>query len=486
METVPNLIGGEWRVASGPVDEIPDPATGETIAELPYATSAEIETAVTAARAAQPQWGETAVPDRAQVMFRFKQLLEEHVEELARIITQENGKTLAEARGDVRRGIDAVEFSCGAPTLLMGQNLDQVASGIDMELSRFPVGVVVGITPFNFPVMIPLWMMGPALASGNAFILKPSQRTPLSAVRLVELGREAGLPEGVVQLVHGAKGTVDMLLAHPEVDAVSVVGSAPVAKYIYEKGASHGKRVQGLGGAKNFIVVMDDADIEPTVEASLASAFGMAGQRCLAGSVAVGVGSIADVLSRELAEAAERLKVGPGTEEVDLGPVIRQERREELVGYIDEGQKTGATLVRDGRDLVDGPGFFLGPTIFDDVTPNSRLWREELFGPILSCARAADLDEALTLLNASTYGNMACIFTTSGESARRFRRHAQAGMIGVNIGVAAPMAFFPFSGWKGSFYGDLHAQGMDGFRFYTQVKMTTTRWFEHEVEGRLK
>ncbi len=319
MQMVANLIGGEWRVGAGPVEYIPNPATGEVIAELPHATAPDIDDAVAAARKAQPAWGDMAVPDRAQVLFRFKQILEEHLEELAELITRENGKTLVEARGDVRRGIDVVDFACGAPTLLMGTNLDQIASGIDMELSRFPVGVVAGITPFNFPTMIPLWMMAPALAAGNAFILKPSQRTPLSAVRLVELAGEAGFPEGVVQLVHGAKDAVDMLLAHPGVDAVSVVGSAPVAKYIYETGASHGKRVQGLGGAKNWLVVMSDAELEATLDAMLLSAFGMAGQRCLAGSVAVGVGKIGEVLAREVANAADRLRVGPGTDDVDYG-----------------------------------------------------------------------------------------------------------------------------------------------------------------------
>jgi len=367
----------------------------------------------------------------------------------------------------------------------MGTNLDQVARGIDMELTRFPVGVVAGITPFNFPLMIPLWMMAPALAAGNAFILKPSQRTPLSAVRMVELAVEAGFPEGVVQLVHGAKDAVDLLLAHPGVDAVSVVGSAPVAKYIYETAASYGKRVQGLGGAKNHLVVMDDAELEPTIQAMLFSAFGMAGQRCLAGSVAIAVGRIGDAMARELGKAADELKVGPGTEDVDYGPVIRDERKKELIGYIEQGIDAGATLARDGRDLADREGFFLGPTIFDEISPAAHLWQDELFGPILSVTRAYDLDRALEIMNASRYGNMASIFTTSGESARKFRRYADAGMIGVNIGIAAPMAFLPFSGWKGSFFGDLHAQGADAFRFYTRTKVTTTRWFEHEVEGRL-
>ncbi len=330
-------------------------------------------------------------------------------------------------------------------------------------------------------------MLAPAVAAGNAFILKPSQRTPLSAVALVECAQLAGFPEGVVQLVHGAKDTVDRLMSHPGVDAVSFVGSAPVAKYIYETSAAHGKRAQGLGGAKNHLIVMDDAEIGPTIDAVISSAFGMAGQRCLAGSVAVGVGKIGEVLARELADAASELKVGPGDDATtQMGPVIRDERRKELAGYIDQGVAGGASLVRDGRDLLGSDGFFLGPTIFDGVSTDSHLWRDELFGPILSVTETDDLDAAIELMNASSFGNMASIFTTSGDHARRFKRGADAGMIGVNIGIAAPMAPFPFSGWKGSFFGDLHAQGEDAWRFYTRTKVTTTRWFRHEVEERLR
>jgi malonate-semialdehyde dehydrogenase (acetylating) / methylmalonate-semialdehyde dehydrogenase len=487
MQTVANLVGASWRAAEGPVEEIPNPATGEIIAQLPHATAAEIDAAVAAAADAQRDWADRPVPDRAQALFRFKTVLEDHLEELAAIITAENGKTLAESRGDVRRGIDVVDFSCGAATLLQGAGLDQVARGIDTELTRFPVGVVAGITPFNFPVMIPLWMMAPALASGNAFVLKPSQRTPLSAVRLVELAIDAGIPAGAVQLVHGAKDAVDRLLTNPAVDAVSFVGSAPVAKYVYQTGGAAGKRVQALGGAKNHLIVMDDAELDPSVEAVASSAFGMAGQRCLAGSVAIGVGRIGDALGREIAAAADDLVVGPGTDpKTQMGPVIRDDRRRELAGYIEHGESTGASLLRDGRDLLSSRGFFLGPTVFDRVAPRTHLWTDELFGPILSVARADDLDGAIELVNSSTFGNMASIFTRSGIAARTFKRRAEAGMIGVNIGVAAPMAFFPFSGWKGSFYGDLHVQGTDGFRFYTRTKVTTTRWFGDDVSERLR
>jgi malonate-semialdehyde dehydrogenase (acetylating) / methylmalonate-semialdehyde dehydrogenase len=478
---VQSYIGGrfrESRTGDVQVDPIPDPATGETIALLPYSTPEEIGQAIAAARQAFPEWANTPVPDRAQVMFRFKQLLEDHFEDLARVVTLENGKTLPESRGEVRRAIEVVELACGAPTLLMGTNLDQIADGIDEELVRFPVGVVAGITPFNFPNMVPLWMIPLALVCGNTFVHKPSQRTPLSAIRLAELLAEAGLPPGAFNIVHGAKDAVDALLSHPDVDAVSFVGSATVASYIYAQGAANGKRVQALGGAKNHLLVMDDADLEKAVTALISSAFGNAGQRCLAGSVAVGVGPLGDALVQELADQAGRLKVGPGLEpDTDMGPVIREERKKELIGYIEQGEEVGAALVADGRGIGPSDGFFLGPTIFDRVSPDMPLWKDELFGPILSVVRAADIDEAIKVMNTSPYGNAASIFTTSGANAREFKRRAEAGMLGVNIGVAAPMAFFPFTGWKRSFFGDLHATGQDGIRFYTRQKVVTSRWW---------
>jgi malonate-semialdehyde dehydrogenase (acetylating)/methylmalonate-semialdehyde dehydrogenase len=478
-ERVPSFIGGRLREPrAAEVHAIPDPATGQTIAELPYSTTEEIDQAVAAARDAFPGWAETPVPDRAQVLFRFKALLEEQFEELAALVTRENGKTLAEARGEVRRGIEVVDFACGAPTLLMGTALDQIASGIDARLVRFPVGVVCGITPFNFPNMVPLWMIPTALACGNSFVLKPSQQTPLSAVRLAELLAAAGLPDGVFNVVHGAEQAVSHLLGHQGVDAVSFVGSARVARLVYGAGTAAGKRVQALGGAKNHLLVMDDADLEAAVPALISSAFGNAGQRCLAGSVAVGVGPIGDVLVKELADQAGRLKVGPGTQpDTDMGPVIRAERKQALSGQIGAGAAAGATLVCDGRDAVDSDGFFLGPSILDHVTPEMDLWRTELFGPVLSVVRAGDLGEAIATANRSSYGNMASIFTTSGRHAREFRRRIEAGMLGVNIGVAAPMAFLPFTGWKDSFLGDLHATGTDSFRFYTRQKVVTQRWF---------
>jgi malonate-semialdehyde dehydrogenase (acetylating)/methylmalonate-semialdehyde dehydrogenase len=478
---VKRFVGGEFRETRADdvqVDPIPNPATGQTIAMLPYSTSGEIEEAVRTAKSAFPEWANMPVPDRAQIMFAFKAKLEEHFEELALLVVTENGKTLPEARGEVRRGIEVVDFACGAPTLMMGTNLDQIADGIDEELVRFPVGVVAGITPFNFPNMVPLWMMPLALVCGNTFVLKPSQRTPLSVMRMAELLAESGLPAGVLNVVHGAKDAVDSLLTHPEVDAVSFVGSATVAQYIYATGAAHGKRVQALGGAKNHLLVMDDADLEKSVAALISSAFGNAGQRCLAGSVAVGVGSMGDALVEELSNQAGRLRLGPGErEDTDMGPVIREERRKELVGYIEQGEEIGADLVADGRGVGPSDGFFLGPTIFDRVTPEMQLWKDELFGPILSVMRASDIDEAINVMNASRYGNAASIFTTSGANAREFKRRAEAGMIGVNVGVAAPMAFFPFTGWKNSFFGDLHATGADGIRFYTRHKVITSRWW---------
>lgn len=476
---IPNFIAGRMEESrSEQLEEIPNPATGETIAVMPYSTSEEINRAVAAANEAFPAWSETPVPERAQVMFRFKQLLDEQFEELSLLVVRENGKTLAEARGEVRRGIETVDFACGAPTLLMGTKLEQIARGIDQELVRYPVGVVVGITPFNFPNMVPLWMVPVALVCGNTFVLKPSQRTPLSAVRLAELAQQAGLPDGVLNVVHGTKDAVDALLRHPDVAAVSFVGSAAVAKYVYTTAAENGKRVQALGGAKNHLIVMDDADLDSSLPALISSAFGNAGQRCLAGSVAVGVGSIADALVTELVEHAGRLKLGPGDRpDTDMGPVIREERRKELINWIDEAERTEAVLVADGRGSGPSEGFFLGPTILDRVTPDMRIWREELFGPVLSVVRCSDIEQAIEAVNRSPYGNMASIFTTSGKNAREFRRRVQAGMLGINIGIAAPMAFFPFTGWKGSFFGDLHATGADSFRFYTRHKVVTTRWF---------
>jgi malonate-semialdehyde dehydrogenase (acetylating)/methylmalonate-semialdehyde dehydrogenase len=415
--------------------------------------------------------------ERVRLMFRYKALLEEHFEELAAIVTRHHGKTLEESRGEVRRGIEVVDFACGAPTLLQGRTLRDVSGGVDQDLYRYPVGVCAGIPPFNFPVMIPLWMFPLAIVAGNTFVLKPSERTPLGGQRLAEIFLEAGFPSGVLNVVHGARDAVDALLAHAGVRAISFVGSAPVAKHVYVTAAANGKRVQALGGAKNHIVVMPDADPELTVPAILNSAFGNAGERCLAGSVAVAVGQAADRLLDPLKDAASRMVVGPGDQPgVQVGPLIRADHRDRVAAYVERGVAEGAELVVDGRREMSRPGFFLGPTILDRVTADMAVGHEEIFGPVLSFARAATLDEAIAQANRVALGNMATIFTTSGRAAREFRERVEAGMIGINVPVAQPFAFFPFSGWKSSFYGDLHVHGTDGIDFYTRKKVVVTRW----------
>jgi malonate-semialdehyde dehydrogenase (acetylating)/methylmalonate-semialdehyde dehydrogenase len=478
IRTLDNFIGGRWVPSTATAcDDVPNPATGQPLARVPLATAADVDAAVQAAAAAFPAWAATPVVERARLLFRYKALLEDHFEELARLVTLENGKTLADARGEVRRGIEVVEFACGAPTLVMGETLPDVARGIDCETMRFPVGVVAGITPFNFPMMVPHWMFPLAIACGNTFVLKPSERTPLSAVRFAELLVAAGLPAGVLNIVHGAQEAVNALLTHPQVAAVSFVGSQPVAEHVYRTAAAHGKRVQALAGAKNHLIVMPDADLDRTVDAILSSAFGAAGQRCLAGSVVVAVGGIADALVERLVQGAARLRVGDGADETtEMGPVIRQSAKERICGYIERGLAEGARLACDGRGGVPERGYFLRPTIFDHVRPEMTIAREEIFGPVLSVVRVPDLDAALAVLNASRYGNAASIFTRSGAAARAFRQRAQAGMLGINVGIAAPMAFFPFAGWKQSFYGDLHATGKDAILFYTEQKVITSRW----------
>jgi len=476
---IPNLIGSEWRVPSNGAASLPvyNPATGQVIEQVPMSGSQEVDAAVQAALKAYAAWSRTAVMERVRLMFRYKALLEDHFEELAAIITRHHGKTLDESRGEVRRGIEVVDFACGAPTLLQGRTLRDVSGGVDQDLYRYPVGVCAGIPPFNFPVMIPLWMFPLAVVAGNTFVLKPSERTPLGGQRLAEIFLEAGFPEGVLNVVHGAREAVDALLNHPNVNAISFVGSAPVARHVYQTAASTGKRVQALGGAKNHIVVMPDADPEVTVPAILNSAFGNAGERCLAGSVAVAVGAAADRLLEGLKDAASKLVVGPGDEAgVQVGPLIRADHRDRVAGYVDRGVAEGAELLVDGRGQISRPGFFFGPTILDRVTSDMSVGNEEIFGPVLSVARAASLDEAIAQANRMALGNMATIFTQSGRSAREFRERVEAGMTGINVPIAQPFAFFPFSGWKGSFYGDLHVHGTDGIEFYTRKKVVVTRW----------
>jgi len=475
---VRNLIGGEWIGRDGRETEpVYDPATGEIIAETPLSTAEDVDRAVKKAEEAFPGWSSTPVVERARVLFRFKALLEEHQEELRDLVTLENGKDAKDAGGEVRRGIEVVEFACGMPTLLMGETARDVARGVDNASYRYPLGVVAAITPFNFPCMVPLWTIPIAIGAGNTYILKPSERTPISAVRLGELLEEAGLPDGVFNIVNGAREAVDAILEHPGIKAVSFVGSQPVAEHVYTSGAAHGKRVQALAGAKNSMIVLPDAVLEKAVPNIISSAYGNAGERCLAGSVLVAVGEVADRLVEAVKESAQAMKVGPGGEEgSELTPVIRDSHREKVRGYIDLGEEEGATVVLDGREPPLEEGFFMGPTILDGVNGEMRVAREEIFGPVLSVVRVESLDEAIEFTNGSPFGNACSIFTENGAAVRHWRETIDAGMLGVNIGVAAPMAFFPFNGVKNSFYGDLHATGKDGVRFFTENKVEITRW----------
>jgi malonate-semialdehyde dehydrogenase (acetylating)/methylmalonate-semialdehyde dehydrogenase len=475
--TLANLIGGTWTRPERETLPVYNPATGEVIEQVPLGTADDVDGAVQAAAKAYETWSQTPVMERAQLMFRFKALLEEHIDELAAIVTRHHGKTLEEAKGEVRRGIEVVDFACGAPTLLQGRTLRQVSQGVDQDYYRYPVGVVAGIPPFNFPVMIPLWMFPIAVVSGNTFILKPSERTPMGAIRLAELFLEAGFPEGVLNIVHGAKEAVDALLSHPGIAAISFVGSSGVAHHVYSEAARHGKRVQAAGGAKNHLIVLPDADLDTVVPAVLNSAFGNAGERCLAGSVAVTVGKAQGPLLEALKAETNKLVVGPGDQPgVQVGPLIRDEHRQRVLGYVERGEKEGATVLVDGRDYASRPGYFLGPTILDGVSSEMAVSRDEIFGPVLSVAHADSLEEAIAQANRVAFGNMATLFTQSGAAARAFRERVESGMVGINVGVAQPFAFYPFSGWKGSFFGDLHVHGTDGVDFYTRKKVIVSRW----------
>ncbi|QAS51579.1 CoA-acylating methylmalonate-semialdehyde dehydrogenase [Halobacillus litoralis] len=478
---IQNFINGEWIASEeGQVEEVPNPATGEIIARVPISSKEDVDKAVQSAREAFKGWKKTPVPKRARIMFKYHQLLMENREELARALSQENGKTIKDATGEVQRGIECVEFAAGAPSLMMGDVLPDIAEGIDSGMYRYPVGVVGGITPFNFPMMVPLWMFPLALVCGNTFVLKPSERTPILAKMLVELLHEAGLPKGVMNIVNGAHDVVNGLLEHEDVDAISFVGSQPVAEYVYKTAADHGKRVQALAGAKNHSIVLPDCNLDKSVDGIINAAFGSAGERCMACSVVVAVGDVADDLVAKLKEAADQLNVGNGLEEeTSLGPLIRESHRERVLGYIEAGEGENAKLVRDGRvELRENEeGYFLGATIFDYVTEDMKIWKDEIFAPVLSVVRAETLDEAIETANKSEFANGAVLYTSSGKAVQQFREEMDAGMLGVNVNVPAPMAFFPFSGNKKSFYGDLHANGKDGLNFYTKRKMLTQRWF---------
>ncbi|CUL10568.1 CoA-acylating methylmalonate-semialdehyde dehydrogenase [Listeria monocytogenes] len=473
-----NYIDGEWvESKTDKYEDVINPATGEVLCQVPISTRAELDQAAVIAEQAFEKWSQVAVPRRARVLFGFQQLLIQHKEELARLITLENGKNLSEARGEVQRGIENVEFAAGAPTLMMGDSLASIATDVEAANYRYPVGVVGGIAPFNFPMMVPCWMFPMAIALGNSFILKPSERTPLLMEKLVELFSEAGLPKGVFNVVYGAHDVVNGILENEIIKAVSFVGSKPVGEYVYKTGSANLKRVQALTGAKNHTIVLNDADLEDTVTNVISAAFGSAGERCMACAVVTVEEGIADEFLEALRTAAQNVKIGNGLDDgVFLGPVIREENRKRTIAYIEKGIEEGAKLTVDGRETGLSEGHFVGPTILEDVTTDMTIWKDEIFAPVLSVIRVKNLQEAVRVANQSEFANGACIFTNNAKAIRYFREKIDAGMLGVNLGVPAPMAFFPFSGWKSSFYGTLHANGKDSVDFYTHKKVVTARY----------
>jgi malonate-semialdehyde dehydrogenase (acetylating)/methylmalonate-semialdehyde dehydrogenase len=465
-----------------------EPATGERQAEVLLAEPADVDRAVRAAKTAFASWGELSLARRTRIMFAFRELVHKHTDDLARIVASEHGKVFEDAKGEVIRGLEVVEFVCGLPQLLKGEFSDQVSSDVDAHSFRQPLGVCAGITPFNFPVMVPMWMHPVAIATGNTFVLKPSERDPSASNFIAELYAEAGLPEGVFNVVHGDKVAVDALLDHPDVAGVSFVGSTPIARYVHERATAAGKRVQALGGAKNHAVVLPDADLDFAANHLTAAAFGSAGQRCMAISVAVAVGEAADALVGSLERKAREIRVGAGLDpDSEMGPVVTPEARERIVGYIGEGVEAGADATVDGRELeVDGDGFFVGPTLFDRVETEMSIYRDEIFGPVLAVVRVDTLDEAIRLINESSFANGTAIFTSSGGAARKFEREVEVGMIGVNVPIPVPMAYYSFGGWKDSLFGDHHIHGAEGIRFYTRAKAITTRWPKEEaLEGQM-
>ncbi|EAA0138930.1 methylmalonate-semialdehyde dehydrogenase [Listeria monocytogenes] len=473
-----NYINGEWvESKTDKYEDVINPATGEVLCQVPISTRAELDQAAVIAEQAFEKWSQVAVPRRARVLFGFQQLLIQHKEELARLITLENGKNLSEARGEVQRGIENVEFAAGAPTLMMGDSLASIATDVEAANYRYPVGVVGGIAPFNFPMMVPCWMFPMAIALGNSFILKPSERTPLLMEKLVELFSEAGLPKGVFNVVCGAHDVVNGILENEIIKAVSFVGSKPVGEYVYKTGSANLKRVQALTGAKNHTIVLNDADLEDTVTNVISAAFGSAGERCMACAVVTVEEGIADEFLEALRTAAQNVKIGNGLDDgVFLGPVIREENQKRTIAYIEKGIEEGAKLTVDGRETGLSEGHFVGPTILEDVTTDMTIWKDEIFAPVLSVIRVKNLQEAVRVANQSEFANGACIFTNNAKAIRYFREKIDAGMLGVNLGVPAPMAFFPFSGWKSSFYGTLHANGKDSVDFYTHKKVVTARY----------
>jgi malonate-semialdehyde dehydrogenase (acetylating)/methylmalonate-semialdehyde dehydrogenase len=474
------IAGHRTSGTSNKTSDIYNPALGKVAGKLHLASEADVNTAVAAAKAAWPEWADASPLRRARVMFKFKELLEANQQKMAEIITSEHGKVVSDAFGEVQRGLEVVEFACGIPQVLKGEYTEQVARGVDSYSMRQPLGVVAGITPFNFPAMVPMWMFPVAIACGNTFILKPSERDPSASLMIAELLKQAGLPDGVFNVLQGDKLAVDGLINLPDVKAISFVGSTPIAKYIYQTGASHGKRVQALGGAKNHMVVMPDADLDQTVDALMGAAYGSAGERCMAISVTVAVGKVADPLVAKLTERLSTLKVAPGTDPAaEMGPLVTLAHRDKVKSYVDQGEKEGASLVVDGRGIkVAGheEGFFLGGCLFDHVKPEMTIYQEELFGPVLCVVRVPDFESAVNLVNQHTYGNGTAVFTRDGDAAREFVRRIEVGMVGVNVPIPVPMAFHSFGGWKDSLFGDHHMHGPEGVRFYTRLKTVTSRW----------
>ena len=481
MRTINHWIGG--RTADTEPERtgaVYDPATGQQTAQVAYATGDDVDAAVRAAQAAFPAWRDTSVVKRARVMFKFLELLQRNRDELARIIASEHGKVVPDALGEIQRGLEVVEVATGIPHLLKGDFSENVSTDVDCYSIRQPIGVAAGITPFNFPIMVPMWMHPIAIACGNAFVLKPSERDPSVSTRVAELYAEAGLPDGIFNVVHGDKVAVDAILDHPGIASVSFVGSTPIARYIYERGTSHGKRVQALGGAKNHAVVMPDADMDSAADALVSAAYGSTGQRCMAISTAVAVGRAGDALIDKVMERASRLRTGPGLDpDSDMGPLVTGAARDKVSGLIETGVNEGAKLVLDGRGVRvedHDDGFYVGPTLFDEVRTHMEIYRQEIFGPVLIVLRVADIDEAIQMINDNPYGNGTAIFTANGAAARKFQNEVQVGMIGVNIPIPVPMAFYSFGGWKDSLFGDLHVHGPEGVAFYTRGKVVTSRW----------
>jgi malonate-semialdehyde dehydrogenase (acetylating)/methylmalonate-semialdehyde dehydrogenase len=479
-QIVQHVIGGQRINGGGRFGEVFNPATGAVARKVALGSRAEVDAAVRAATAALPEWAAATPLARARVMFRFRELLEANAKELAAIITAEHGKVLSDAAGEVTRGLEVVEFATGIPDLLKGEFSDQVGRGVDSFSLRQPLGVVAGITPFNFPAMVPLWMFPIALACGNTFVLKPSERDPSASLMLADLLREAGLPAGAFNVVHGDKEAVDAILEHPGIAAVSFVGSTPIAEYIYRTGTAHGKRVQALGGAKNHMVVMPDADLEQATDALMGAGYGAAGERCMAVSVAVAVGGVGDALIDRLAPRVRALKVAPGTDpEAEMGPLVTRQHLEKVRGYVDTGVAEGAKLVVDGRDLklqgYEG-GFYLGGCLFDEVKPNMKIYKDEIFGPVLSVVRVPKFDDAMALINDHEYGNGTAVFTRDGDTARAFMHGVNVGMVGINVPIPVPVAYHSFGGWKRSLFGDHAVYGREGVRFYTKLKTVTSRW----------